>query len=157
MSLGRGFRSGVATLTLVTGLLGQPTHALAQPAPARQITLFGVLASPVDLTIDPELKPIEAQLRKLLPNHGFKLLGVKNKRLAVGDVLECKFGDSGFEAAVQAVDLLDSEGKVQLRFNLEYQESTELGTLVRTPPNQLFFCDKALPDRHRLLIGIGAR
>ena len=32
-----------------------------------------------------------------------------------------------------------------------------LATLVATPPNQLFFCDKSFPDNSRLLIGIGAR
>jgi hypothetical protein len=30
-------------------------------------------------------------------------------------------------------------------------------TLVATPPNQLFFCDRMIAGGQRLLIGVGAR
>ena len=35
--------------------------------------------------------------------------------------------------------------------------NSDFATFVRTPPNQLFFCDKMLPDGSRLLIGLGGR
>ena len=40
---------------------------------------------------------------------------------------------------------------------LERNGQTEFGTLVKTPPNQLFFLDKTMPDGSRLLVGVGAR
>jgi hypothetical protein len=135
--------------------LSQPTRA--QPPISRQITLFGIVASPVDPRIDPKLVPIQDQLRKLLPGHGFQLLSTETKRVAVGETHRISLGDTEFKAGVQLIDWSDAEGKVPLRFALDYQDQTELATIVRTPPNQLFFCDKALPNRMRLLVGIGVR
>ncbi len=125
-------------------------------APARQVTLFGVIASPTDMRIDPKLAKIEPQLRKVLPNHGFKLLDVQSKRLTVGKTLTCNLGD-GFTAGTTLVRPVDENGKVQLRCAVLLNEMVQLETLVATPPNQLFFCDKTLDNNTRLLIGIGAR
>jgi hypothetical protein len=52
---------------------------------------------------------------------------------------------------------LDGEGNLQMRFVLDQDEQTEFTTIVRTPPNQLFFCDKQLPNGAKLLIGLGGR
>lgn len=136
-----------------------PAPAVAQEdgnAPARQVTLFGVIATPTDLRIDPRLAKIEPQLRKLLPNHGFRLLDVRGKRLSAGQTLNCDLG-GGFTASTTLVSPADENGKVLLLVSVLQNRMLLLENRVNTPPNQLFFCDKLLPDGSRLLIGIGAR
>src|SRR6185312_12429240 len=59
---------------------------------ARQVTLFGVIASPFDPAIDPKLAKVAPQLRKLFPDHGFKLLGVHSKRHVAGQTITCDLG-----------------------------------------------------------------
>ncbi|GAC1470058.1 MAG: hypothetical protein NVSMB9_14710 [Isosphaeraceae bacterium] len=147
---------------LVTPLLAlalqAPARALAQDAddPARQVTLFGVIASPDDLTIDPKLARIRPQLRKLLPDHGFKLLDVQSKRLTEGQTISCDL-EGRFTATATLSQALDENGKVELRCAVLQNQVTRLETRVTTPTNQLFFCEKALDNGTRLLIGIGAR
>jgi len=123
---------------------------------ARQVTLFGVLATPNDATMDPKLKAVATQLRKLLPNHGFRLLGVQSRRLTVGQNLTCPLG-GGFTAGTTLLHPFDANGKVQLRCAVTFNQVPQLDTLVGTPPNQLFFCEKLLPSGQRLLLGVGAR
>jgi hypothetical protein len=96
------------------------------------------------------------QLRKLLPNHGFKLLGVASKRLTAGETVVCDLGN-GFTAGATLNQPTDPNGKVQLRCAVMRNQLIQLESLVATPPNQLFFCEKGLPDGTRLLVGIGAR
>jgi hypothetical protein len=123
---------------------------------ARQVTLFGVIASPFDPAVDPKLAKIAPQLRKVLPNHGFKLLAVQSKRLTAGQTVTCPL-DDGFTAAATLNVPADENGKVQLRCAVLLNQAVQLESLVTTPPNQLFFCEKALPNGTRLLVGIGAR
>lgn len=123
---------------------------------ARQVTLFGVIASPYDPAVDPKLARIAPQLHKLLPHHGFKLLGVQSKRLVAGQTLTCDLGH-GFTAGATLNLPADENGKVQLRCAVLQNQLTQLESLVATPPNQLFFCEKGLPNGTRLLVGIGAR
>ena len=47
---------------------------------ARQVTVFGVIATPGSKTADSNLATIKTQLDKLLPKHGFKLLDAQSKR-----------------------------------------------------------------------------
>jgi hypothetical protein len=124
--------------------------------PARQVTLFAVVATPGSQTIDPKLKRIAPQLRKLLPGHGFKLLDVQSKRLEAGESVRSDLG-RGLSASTALVQPLDENGKVVLRCTLSQNEVVQFDTMVTTPPNQLFFCDRPLGDGSRLLIGIGAR
>jgi len=124
--------------------------------PARQVTVFGVVAVPNAKIMDPKLKAIAPQLRRLLPNHGFKLLDVQSKRLSAGQAVTCDLG-GGAASAITLIRPLDENGKVQLRCELLQDEVSQLATLVSTPANQLFFCDKTRPDGSRILIGIGAR
>lgn len=131
----------------------------AQAIPGRQVTMFGILATPDGKgQIDPKLKPIAPQLRKLFPGKGYsyKLLATDSKRLSVDGALTCKLGD-GFVAGTTLISALDGDGNIQMRFVLEYENQTEFTTIIRTPPNQLFFCDKALPNGSKLLIGLGGR
>jgi hypothetical protein len=123
---------------------------------ARQVTLFGVIATPYDMAVDPKLAKIAPQLRKVLPNHGFKLLGVQSKRLTAGQTVTCPLED-GFSAAATLNQPADENGKVQVRCAVLLNQAVQLESLVTTPPNQLFFCEKALPNGTRLLVGIGAR
>lgn len=158
MSLDRPGRGGLAVLGLAVliGLVPAVPAAARQMIDSRQVTLFGLIATPNSNVMDPKLKPIAPQLRKLFPNHGFKLVGVENKRLSVGQVLTCNLGQ-GFMAGTELVDPLDLSGKVQLKFQLDYNHQPQIATMVTTPPNQLFFADKILPDGTRLVLGIGAR
>jgi hypothetical protein len=124
---------------------------------SRQVTLFGIQATPNSDYLDPKLKPIGPQLRRLFPNHGFKLLGVETQRITVGQSLPVVLGESGYEAHVQLVTPLDINGKTQLRFELDQNSTIDFATLVTTPLNQLFFLEKRFPDGSRLVMGIGVR
>jgi hypothetical protein len=126
------------------------------PAPARQVTLFAIIATPGSSELDPKLAGIEGQLRKLLPGHGFKLLDVRSKRLLTGESLHSDLG-SGWAASTELVAPLDANGKVELRCMLVQNASTQFDTQVATPPNQLFFCDRMMGNGQRLIIGVGAR
>ncbi|HEV3121613.1 MAG TPA: hypothetical protein VGY53_06910, partial [Isosphaeraceae bacterium] len=64
--------------------------ASAQEIPSRQVTLFGILATPGSNTIDPRLNSIAPELKRYWPNYGFKLLEVQSRRLMVGQSLTCQ-------------------------------------------------------------------
>lgn len=130
--------------------------ACAQATTSRQVTVFGILAVPNSEVLDPKLKSIAPQLRQLFPNHGFKLLGVETKRIDTGESHTCDLGD-GFAAQTQLVTPMDDNGKVTLRFQLNQDGQMAFASLVTTPPNQLSFAEKQLPDGSRLVIGIGVR
>jgi hypothetical protein len=131
-------------------------RAPAEAGASRQVTLFGVLATPGDAKVDPKLADVAPQLRKLHPGHGFRLLGAKNQRLEAGQSVDCDLG-GGVVARTELVHVLDPKGKVQLRFALDADGKTKFVTTVTTPPNQLSFCDKELTNKSRLVIGFGAR
>jgi hypothetical protein len=136
--------------------LAAPAIVRAQANNARQVTVFGIIAVPNSQAIDPKLEKIELQLRKLLPNHGFKLIEVKSKRLLAGQAVRCDLG-GGWTVSTILIEPLDDDGKVRLRCDLLLNEVPQFETLVSTPPNQLFFCDRMRADGSHLLIGIGAR
>jgi hypothetical protein len=141
----------------LTSWLGPPkVVAQANPDDACQVTLFAIVASPGRDSIDPKLAAITPQLRKLLPDHGFKLLEVRSKRLAAGKSIGCNLGH-GLTATTTLVRPLDENGKVNLRCALLLNEISQFDIPVATPPNQLFFCDRMLDDGTRLLLGVGAR
>jgi len=123
---------------------------------ARQVTVFAILATPDPEAIDPRLASVNSQLRKVLPDHGFKLLDVKSKRIEATQSVTCDLGN-GYKAETVLVRPLDENGKVQLRCNLSQQGTQEFSTLVKTPINQLFFYERSLKDGSRVLIGVGAR
>ncbi len=140
-----------------------PSPPPKQPEPkrkeadSRQVTLFGIIATPNDTTIDPKLIDIEPQLRKLFPHYGFRLIHARGKRLAEGETLECDLED-GYIAETRLNKAVDENGRVELRVVLTLEGEGQIATDVITPPNQLFFCDKRLSDgMTRLLIGVGAR
>jgi hypothetical protein len=123
---------------------------------ARQVTVFGVIATPGGKGFDAKLVRIKSQLAQLIPNHGFKLLDAQTRRMVAGDSLACELG-STYKVDTYLVQPLDENGMVQLRCELVHDGERMLSTLVKTPANQLFFCQRALDDGSQLLIGIGAR
>ncbi len=149
----------LAILILAAGLgqVAAPARAQALAVPdGRQVTVFGVLATPGQAKDDPKLKAVLPQLRNLVPNHSFKLLKVESKRAIAGGIVRCDLGD-GFVASTALENALDINGKVQLRFDLSVGGFSQYQTIVTTPPNQTFFINRMLPNGDRLVIGIGAR
>jgi hypothetical protein len=150
----------VAALAVTLGPRLPRVQAQLQGAePARQVTLFAVIAVPGSSAIDPKLAGIEPQLRRLLPGHGFTLLDVRSKRLHSGESVRCDLGKlgSGWTASTELVQALDPNGKVELDCKLLQNDVVQFDTRVATPPNQLFFCDRMIDNGKRLLIGVGAR
>ncbi len=145
-------------LALISGFASaRPALGNWQGAPARQVVLFGVLAAPGDSYMDPKISPVvQAQLRRLLPNHGFRLRKIKADRVIAGQGVKCDLGD-GFVATARLANPLDPNGKVQMRFDLSLDAVSQFQTIVTTPPDQFNFFDKSLPDGNRLLVGVGAR
>jgi hypothetical protein len=124
---------------------------------ARQVTAFAILAIPNSATVDPRLTAnVKAQLRKILPDHGFKLLDVQSKLIDVDQAVTCDLG-KGYTAETILVRSLDENGKVQLRCKVALAKVAQFSTLVKTPANQLFFYERSLKDGSRVLIGVGAR
>ena len=134
-----------------------PASANWQGAPARQVVVFGVMAKPGSTTMDPKIAPVvQAQLRKLLPNHGFEIIKIKGDRVTANKAVKCDLGQ-GSAATAHLINPLDANGKIQMRFELTINEVSQFQTIVATPPDQFNFFDKALPDGNRLLVGVGAR
>jgi hypothetical protein len=129
----------------------------SHPEIVRQVTVFGIVATPKGEAVDKDLSPIKAALGKLLPQHGFKLLDSQSARIVAGESVECTLGH-GYTAAVTMVRPIDENGKVELRCELSLDGKRQFAATVRTPLDQLFFCERPfLTDGSKLLIGIGAR
>jgi hypothetical protein len=153
------FRSILLGLAIVSiPVASAPAQMMVGQAPTeRQVVMFGVLATPGSTEMDPKITPaVAAQLRKTLPNHGFKLIQVKSQRVMTGQSLALNLGD-GFVSSAQLMSALDPNGKVQMRFELTYEGTSQFQTVVVTPADQFNFFDKMLPNNNRLLIGVGAR
>jgi hypothetical protein len=123
---------------------------------ARQVTVFGVLATPGAKTVDSRLSNIHGQLEKVLPGSGFKLLDARSERIVDGESVTCVLGN-GYKLTATLVTPLDENGKVELRCELFHDKESEFSTLVKSPVNQLFFCQRALKNGSQFLIGVGAR
>jgi hypothetical protein len=143
---------------LVLGLLAGagPGAAPDGDEPQRQVTLWGIVASAQDPTVDPRLIAITPQLRRLMPDHGYWLRGVKSQRVAPGGTVTCEVGPDLIAEAKLAPGP-EAGGKVRIQFTLRRKDRVEFATEVVTSANQPFFCDRPLPDGTRLLIGVGAR
>jgi hypothetical protein len=154
------FACGGVALTALVSIAVAQTSKPTSSTPIttrqyRQVTVFGIAASPNDMTVDPKLAKVENQLRRFRPNHGFKLRGVTSERLGPEHSLTCDMGN-GYSATTQLVTI-NANGKIRFKVELVINGRTEFTTFVTTPPNQIFFCEKKLTNGERLLIGIGAR
>ena len=151
----------VVVVSLALGLCGlHVSRAAIESGPdddeARQLTVFGVVATPASKTVDAKLAIIKTQLDKLLPKHGFKLLDAQSKSIVAGESVACDFRNR-YRVVASLVQPMDENGKVQIRCELFRDQDRVFSSVVKTPPNQLFFCQRALNDGSQLLIGIGAR
>jgi hypothetical protein len=143
-------------LATCSNLVDSPL-ASGQETPGRQVVMFAVVATPNSTTMDKKISPaVAARLRRTLPNHGFKLIKVKNVRLVAGESAGLDLG-YGFTTKAQLVTPLDANGKIQMRFDLSLDGLSQFQSMVTTPADQFNFFDKTMPDNSHLLIGIGAR
>lgn len=123
---------------------------------ARQVTVFGVLATPGSKGVDANLASFKTQLEQLIPKHSFRLLDAQSKRIGTGEAVSCDLG-RGYKIKTFLIKPIDENGRVQLRCELFENDERRFSTLVKTPVNQLFFCERALRDGSQILIGVGAR
>jgi hypothetical protein len=163
----RGFRTRLIVVALLLGGLAVLLSGLHvyragfnkdgdDEVIARQVTAFGVLATPNAKTVDSRVSNVQSQLAKLLPKNGFKLLDARSERIVDGESVTCSLGHD-YTLTTVLVKPLDENGKVELRCELFRGKVSEFSTLVKTPLDQLFFCQRALNDGSKLLIGVGAR
>jgi hypothetical protein len=123
----------------------------------RQVTVFAIIATPESKAVDSNLARTHAQLTRLLPHHGFKLLDAQSSRIVAGESVDCDLGH-GYTAQTALVRPVDEDGKVQLRWELFLDKALQFSANVKAPLNQLFFCERPfLDDGSKLLIGIGVR
>jgi hypothetical protein len=123
----------------------------------RHVTVFAVVATPGGKAVDSKLANIQPHLSRLSPGHGFKLLDAQSARIAAGESVECKL-THGYTVETTLVRPIDDDGKVQLRCELSLDGERQFSATVRTPLNQLFFCERPyLTDGSKLLIGVAAR
>jgi hypothetical protein len=150
-------RSASQTIRTGTGTGTGTGRTKAGESTGRQVTVFAVQATRNAPTADPRLNNnVKAQLRKILPDHGFKLLDVQSKHIEVNQALTCDLG-GGYTAETILVKSLDENGKVQVRCSVALDKVPQFTTLVKTPVNQLFFYERSLKNGTRVLIGVGAR
>lgn len=123
---------------------------------ARQVTVFGIVATPQSSTIDSRLVSLKSQLDKLKPKHGFKLLDTQSKRIEAGESVTCDF-KNGYTSETILVRPMNDNGKVELRCELWHDDARLFAKVVKTPLNQLFFYERELDDGSQLLIGVGVR
>jgi hypothetical protein len=154
--------AGLACAGLVLGLGGlRPTRAEGEADPdatiVRQVTVLGILAIPGGKTSDSQLANVLPQLNHLLPHYGFKVLDVHSARIVAGESVKCELGH-GFKSTTTLVRPLDEDGKVRLRCELTLDGELQFSANVRTPINQVFFCERPyLSDGSKLLLGLGVR
>jgi hypothetical protein len=159
MRLVLAFLGGLGAAS-VTGRAGAQEGAVAQESAVaegtRQVTVLAILATPGTKEVDPRLASVRTQLRKVLPDHGFRLLEVENKRLRSGQSITCDLG-RGYKALTTLENPSDAGGKVQIRCDFSKGDGVEFSKRIKSPANQLFFYERTLDDGKRVLIGVGAR
>ena len=160
------------TLLLLAGCDGSKDKAvqtaspsqITQAAERRDVTVFGVVATPGVPFVDPKLSQADMvpQLRQFLDDCagedcGVRLLGSETReRLGAGESIRLDLG-VGYAASTTLVDPVDGRGKARLRFRLEGKGSDRFETDITTPADQPFFVDKTLADGRRLLLMVGVR
>lgn len=128
------------------------------PPTSRQVSVLALKVIPDSNEMDEKLDNVQIAplLRRLKPGDGFRYVDNRSERLTKGESVVCDLG-GGTHARAELLDPLDAKNKVEFRFTLELAGRPPYSTVIRTPANQIFFCEKELPDGNHLLIGIGAR
>ena len=111
---------------------------------ARQVTVFGVIATPGSKTADTNLATIKTQLDKLLPKHGFKLLDAQSKRIVAGESVTCDLRN-GYTLVTSLVQPVDENGKVQIRCELFRDQDREFSTVGQDSAESAFFLPAGTP------------
>ncbi len=152
---GRSGRVGGVVVRLLAALvLGAGIEVRPGVWTRAQVTVFGIVAVPNQAMMDPKLKAIAPNCAACSPT---MVSSCSTSRASGSRPDRPSVANSGGAAAATTLMMpLDDNGKVQLRCELLQNEVSQVATMVATPPNQLFFCDKARPDGSRILIGIGA-
>ena len=147
---------------LALGLGGiRVSYAQIKTAPShqesRQVTVIAIVAQPDSKAVDSKLTDIQAQLARLWPKHGFKLIDAQLSGMVAGESIDCDLGH-GYTAETTLVQPVDEDGKARLRCELFLDKALQFSATVKAPLNQLFFCERPfLDDGSKLLIGIGVR
>jgi hypothetical protein len=156
---------GVSVSGLIVAERLRTRWASPSPSPAAvgdvgdppQVTVFAIRALPGVSAIDPRLSTVRAQLRKVLPDHGFELIESKSRPLVPGQSLTCDLGRGWRARTTLGIPSPDDFGRVRLRCELLEGDETRFSTDVDAPENQLFFYEHDLGEGGRVLIGVGAR
>jgi len=143
-------------LGLVVGPVATVSATFRQVMGGRQVTVFGVHATPGEGKDDPRLKAVLPGLRGLAPGHTFRLLKVESKRTLAGESVDCDLGE-GVAASATLLDSFDPAGKIQLRFGLTVGGVPLYQTVLATPANQIVYVNRQLPSGDRVILGVGAR
>jgi hypothetical protein len=153
--------SGLVAAERLRTLWATPTSTPPSPGEPsgepRQVTVFAIRALPGVSKVDPRLSTVKAQLRKVLPDHGFELIESKSGSLVPGESLACDLGRGWRARTTRVLPSPDDFGRVRLRCELLEGDETRFSTDVDAPENQLFFYERELGDGVRVLIGVGAR
>ena len=123
---------------------------------ARQVTVFGVLATPGAKTVDSRLSNIHPSVGQVASRERIQAPRRPQRAHRRWRIDHCNLGN-GYTLTTSLVKPLDENGKVELRCELFHDKISEFSTLVKTPVNQLFFCQRALKNGSQFLIGVGAR
>jgi hypothetical protein len=120
------------------------------------VTVFGILATPNGKDVDPRLENVAPILEKLFPEYGLRRVGVKSRRLAPGESIHCPL-EEGRSVNVDYLEGPSRAGKVRFKLTLEIPGQDRFVDIITTPENQTSFVDRMLPNKQRLVIGLGAR
>ena len=113
---------------------------------ARQVTVFGIIATPGSKTADTNLTTIKAQLDKLLPKHGFRLLDAQSKRIVAGESVTCDLSN-GYTVVISLVQAVDEDGKVQIRCELFQDQDRQFSTAGQDSAESTFLLPAGPPRR----------
>lgn len=123
---------------------------------ACQITAMTILAEKGTGQLDPKLETVNDRLLQILPGHFFKLIEGRTTRLEENQFFTIKASQDS-KLSVTLKQATTDEGKVELVLKLNRKNQQVFESVVKTPPNQLFFVDQKISDTQRQLIAVGAR
>lgn len=106
--------------------------------------------------LDPKLETVNDRLLQILPGHFFKLIEGRTSRLEEKQFFTIKASQDS-KLSVTLNQTATEEGKVELVLKLNRNNQQVFESVVKTPPNQLFFVDQKISDTQRQLIAVGAR
>lgn len=122
----------------------------------RQVTVMTIQAIKGGGPFDQRLANVSAQLSQILPGHQFKLIEGRTRRITTKEAFTVKAGENSV-LTIEMREPFSADGKVHLNLRLAIAGRETFESVIKTPPNQLFFLDRRLNEKDRLLIAVGAR